>query len=83
MKKILIVLLSLVLFGSLTAAQAADEPKAVQPAQDMPMLDHKMMKGADGNGMMDCPMMKDGDSKCMQKPEAGGQQKEAPMEHKH
>ena len=58
MKKVLAVLVSLVLFGTVAIARAADEQKAAQP-QEMQMMDHhKMMKGDDGKEMMDCPMMK-------------------------
>jgi len=61
MKKVLVVLVSLVLFGSFAVAQAADEKKDA-----VPMMDHQMMmKGGDGKCMMDCPMMKGGDGKCM------------------
>ena len=65
MKRVLVVLLSLVLLGSLTVAQAADEQKTAPPAQGRPMIDHQMMKGGDGKMMMDCPMMKGGDGKMM------------------
>ncbi len=58
MKKVSIILLSLVLFASLTTAQAADEPKTIQPAQGMPTMDCPMMKGGDGKMMMH-DMMKD------------------------
>jgi hypothetical protein len=61
MKKVLVILVSLVLFGSFAVVQAADEKTAA-----MPMMDHQMMmKGGDGKGMMDCPMMKGPDGKGM------------------
>jgi acetylornithine/succinyldiaminopimelate/putrescine aminotransferase len=61
MKKVLMVLVSLVLFGSFAVAQAVDDKKA-----DMPMTDQQMMMtSGDGKGMMDCPMMKGADGKGM------------------
>jgi hypothetical protein len=61
MKKVLVVLVSLVLCGSFALAQAAEEKKDAVPTMDQQM----MMKGGDGKGMMDCPMMKGGDGKGM------------------
>ena len=63
MKKVFAVLVSFILLGSFALAQAADEQKAAQPSQEMPMMDHQMMNG--GKGMMDCPVMKPGDGKSM------------------
>ena len=61
MKKVLVTLVSLVLFGSFAVAQAADEKTS-----SAPMMDHQMMmKGGDAKGMMDCPMMKGSDGKGM------------------
>ena len=61
MEKVLVILVSLVLFGSFAIAQAADEKNSA-----MPMMGHQMMmKGGDGKGMMDCQMMKGPDGKGM------------------
>jgi hypothetical protein len=61
MKKVLVILVSLVMFGSFAIAQAADEKAAATP-----MMDHQMMmKGGEGKGMMDCPMTKGPDGKGM------------------
>jgi hypothetical protein len=57
MKLVLTMILTLLLVGTFSMAQAEESPAPAQPAQDMQMMNHQ--------GMMDCPMMKSGDGKMM------------------